>query len=134
MRTFFAALALPIAITACTSSGVRVTDDQMSQFHEGVTTKQEVVSALGNPTMTVRNNDGSSALIYSYFEARTRGSSFIPIVGAFVGGADTRQNTVTINFDRSGVMQSYSSTSGETGTATGIATDTDGPVLDQPRK
>lgn len=134
MRATPAAIILAATLTACASSGVRVTDDQMSQFREGQTTRQEVITALGSPTMNVRNADGTSALIYSYFEARTRGSTFIPIVGAFVGGADTRQNTVTINFDRDGVMQSYSSTSGETGTATGIATDTGGPVLDQPRK
>src|SRR5690606_14654630 len=85
MKTITTALAA-LMLTACASSGVRVTDEQMSQFKEGQTTQQDVITALGQPTTTMRNADGTTVLMYTYAEARTRGSTFIPIVGAFVGG------------------------------------------------
>lgn len=133
MKKFAAALAA-LVLTACASSGVRVTDEQMAQFHEGQTTKQEVIAALGQPTMTTKNMDGTTTLMYSYFESRVRGSTFIPIVGAFAGGADSRSNSVVLTFDQQDVLKSTSSSSSQYGTAAGIAVDAGGPVTDQPRK
>lgn len=133
MKTIITALTA-LMLTACASSGVRVTDEQMAQFHEGQTTKQEVIAALGQPTTTMRNADGTTMLMYTYAEARTRGSTFIPIVGAFVGGVDTRSNNVMLTFDQQGVLKTTSSSSSQYGTATGIAVDGGAPVTDQPRK
>jgi outer membrane protein assembly factor BamE (lipoprotein component of BamABCDE complex) len=129
-----AAIVAALILAGCASSGVRVTDEQMSKFHEGQTTKQEVIAALGQPTTTMRNADGTTMLMYTYAEARTRGSTFIPIVGAFVGGVDTRSNNVMLTFDQQGVLKTTSSSSSQYGTATGIAVDGGGPVTDQPRK
>lgn len=129
-----AAIAVALVLAGCASSGVRVTDEQMSQFKEGQTTQQDVITALGQPTTTMRNADGTTVLMYTYAEARTRGSTFIPIVGAFVGGVDTRSNNVMLTFDQQGVLQSTSSSSSQYGTATGIAVDGGAPVTDQPRK
>lgn len=129
-----AAIVAALILAGCASSGVRVTDEQMAQFHEGQTTKQEVIAALGQPTTTMRNADGTTLLMYTYSEARTRGSTFIPIVGAFVGGVDTRSNNVMLTFDQQGVLKTTSSSSSQYGTATGIAVDGGAPVTDQPRK
>lgn len=133
MKSIVIAIAA-LALSACASSGVRVTDDQLSQFQEGQTTKQEVIAALGQPTTTMRNADGTTMIMYTYAEARTRGSTFIPIVGAFTGGVDTRSSNVVLTFDQQGVLQNTSSSSSQYGTATGITVDAGGPVPDQPRK
>jgi outer membrane protein assembly factor BamE (lipoprotein component of BamABCDE complex) len=129
-----AAIAAALTLAGCASSGVRITDEQMSQFKEGQTTQQDVITALGQPTTTMRNADGTTVLMYTYAEARTRGSTFIPIVGAFVGGVDTRSNNVMLTFDQQGVLKTTSSSSSQYGTATGIAVDGGAPVTDQPRK
>lgn len=129
-----AALAAALVLAGCASSGVKVSDDQLSQFKEGQTTKQEVISVLGQPTTTMRNADGTTMVMYTYAEARTRASTFIPLVGAFVGGMDTRSNNVVLTFDQQGVLQNTSSASSQYGTASGIAVDAGGPVADQPRK
>lgn len=130
----FVAVFLVALLVGCASSGVRVTDSQMSQFVEGKTTQQEVVAALGEPTGVTRNFDGTTTLIYTYAEARTRATTFIPIVGLFAGGVDTRSNSVAMSFDKAGVLTTYSSSASQTGTATGIAVDGGDPVKDQPRK
>lgn len=121
-------------LSACAATGVKVTDDQLSQFHEGQTTKQEVIAALGQPTTTMRNADGTTMVMYTYSEARTRASTFIPIVGAFAGGVDSRASTAVLTFDQNGVLKSTSTSESQYGTATGIAVDGGAPVTDQPRK
>lgn len=134
MKKQIIAIALVALLAGCASSGVRVTDDQISQFKEGQTTQQEVITALGAPTSRMRNSDGTTILMYTYAEARTRGATFIPIVGMFAGGVDTRYSSVSMTFDKDGVLENHTTFGGETGTATGIAVDAGGPVLDQPRK
>ena len=121
-------------VAGCAASGVKVTDDQLSQFHEGQSTKQQVIAALGQPTMTMRNADGTTMVMYTYSEARTRASTFIPIVGAFAGGVDSRASTAVLTFDQDGVLKNTSSSSSQYGTATGIAVDGGDPITDQPRK
>lgn len=121
-------------LAGCASSGVQVTDDQLAQFHEGQTTRQEVIAVLGQPTMTMRNADGTTTLMYTYAEARTRPTTFVPIVGLFAGGVDTRSSNVMMMFGKDGILTTYSSSAGQTGTAAGVAVDAGGPVPDQPRK
>ncbi|WP_322997957.1 outer membrane protein assembly factor BamE domain-containing protein [Castellaniella sp.] len=128
------ALISTFILSACAATGVKVTDDQLSQFHEGQTTKQEVIAALGQPTTTMRNADGTTMVMYTYSEARTRASTFIPIVGAFAGGVDSRASTAVLTFDQNGVLKSTSTSASQYGTATGIAVDGGAPVTDQPRK
>ena len=136
MNSFFRAsiLVLALAVGGCASTGVRVTDDQVAQFKEGQTTQQEVIAALGQPTTTMRNSDGTTMIMYTYAEARTRASTFIPIVGIFAGGVDSRSSNVMLTFDQDGILKSTSSSASEYGTTSGITVDTDGPVSNQPRK
>lgn len=81
----------------------------------------------------MRNADGTTMLMYVYSEVSTRPSTFIPIVGAFVGGMDTKSNSVTLRFDKDGKLLYYSSSEIALGTASGIAVDA-APVTNQPRK
>lgn len=127
-------LVASLLLAGCASSGVRVTDAQLSQFHAGQTTEQQVIATLGTPTMQMHNSDGTSTLMYTYAEARARPSSFIPVVGIFAGGVDSHSNSAMLTFDKNGVLQRYSTSQGENGTAAGIAVDGGAPVADQPRK
>lgn len=123
-----------VFLSACAATGVKVTDDQVSQFKEGETTRSEVVAALGSPTSTMRHSDGTSTLIYTYAESRTRASTFVPVVGIFAGGVDMRSSQVILDFDENGILVGSTSSEDEFGTASGIAVDAGDPVLDQPRK
>jgi len=83
----------------CASSGVKVTEDQTSSFVKGQTTRAQVIQALGNPTSQTKMSDGTRIISYSYARARTRPTTFIPIVGLFAGGTDTHGSSVTLSFD-----------------------------------
>lgn len=128
------ALALAIALSACASSGVKVTEDQTSGFTPGQTTRQEVISRLGKPTMQTRLSDGTRLVQYTYAESSVRASTFIPIVGAFVGGADTNMSNVQIRFDNQDRLIDMSHSEGEMGSGTGFAAGSPAPAVDQPRK
>jgi outer membrane protein assembly factor BamE (lipoprotein component of BamABCDE complex) len=129
-----AILVLAVALAGCVSSGVEVKPEQTSDFRPGVTTRQQVVARLGNPTTTATLPDGSTMLVYAFSAAQARPASFIPIVGMFAGGADARSSTVSFQFTPAGVLKSSSSTTSQSGSQLGTTT-TDTPLkVDQPRQ
>lgn len=128
------AAVLVIALSACASTGVKVTEDQTSGFAPGQTTRQEVLSKLGKPTMQTRLPDGTRLVQYAYAESSVRASTFIPIVGAFVGGADMNTSSVQIRFDAQDRLIDMSHSEGEMGSGTGFAAGSPAPSVNQPRK
>lgn len=132
MRIFIAAAVL--ALAGCAASGVKVTDEQVAGLKKGETTKAEVISAFGSPNMQMRLADGTSMVIYSHVEVAVRPATFIPIVGAFAGGADSRSNSMTLRFDASDRLIDTTSMSSAYGSGNGLAAGTIAPVDNQPRK
>jgi hypothetical protein len=117
-----AALVLSIfALSGCVAGGVKVEERQLSSFEKGKTTYAQVVGQLGAPNATTLMPDGRRVIVYSYVQAQARPESFIPLVGAFVGGADSRSNMVSLVFTRDGVLEAYSSTEAQYGVGTGFA-------------
>ena len=131
-RSFIAAAFL---LAACAASGVQVKQEQLAQFDAGSTTIEDVLQTLGPPNQSVIGPDGSRMLIYSYAQVQTRPETFIPFVGAFVGGADMKTNVAILRFDRTGLLVDTTSSSGAYGTGLGTASGTGIPerVADQPR-
>lgn len=122
-------------LLGCASSGVKVSDEQLLSFKEGQTTERDVIASLGAPSMRSRLADGTVMLMYAYSEYSTRPSTFIPIVGAFVGGADYKSNSVTMIFGQDGKLKSTSSSQTSSGTASGAASGLTSPVdTQQPRR
>ena len=108
-------------MSACAASGVHVSEAQMSNFKKGKTTYEGVVSELGNPTSTTLDSSGNTNIIYIYSEYQTRPETFIPYVGAFVGGADTRTNIASFKFNKKGVLKDYSFSETALGTASNLS-------------
>jgi len=130
-----AVLALAVALAGCAAGGVKVADGQLTSFKAGETTKAQVIASLGAPSMQMRLADGTSMVIYSHYEAKVRPETFIPFVGAFVGGSDSTSNTATLRFDANDKLIDTSSSSSAHGTGMGLAAGQITPsTLDQPRK
>lgn len=125
---------LALALAGCAASGVKVTDDQVAAFKAGETTKAQAMAVLGKPTMQMRLADNTSIVIYSHYESRVRPATLIPVVGAFVGGADSNSNTMTLRFDASDRLLDTSSSASNFGTGAGLAAGQPAAVPDQPRK
>ncbi|MFD2234830.1 hypothetical protein [Phaeospirillum tilakii] len=135
MRRAIAAISV-VALAGCAASGVQVKEEQLAQFEPGKTTVQDVVASIGKPSNQMLLPDGSRVLVYSYAQVQTRPETFIPIVGAFVGGADMKTNSATLTFDRAGLLKTVSASSGATGTGMGLSSGASAPdrVPDQPRQ
>lgn len=130
-----AALLFAGLLAGCAAGGVMVSDAQLAAFRPGETTKAQVLAALGQPTMQTRLSDGTTMLIYSHYEARVRPESFIPVVGAFVGGSDSAATTATLRFDAADRLVDTSTSSSAFGTGAGLSAGQIQPsTLDQPRK
>lgn len=135
-RLCFVFLPLALALSGCTSTGVQVDENALTSFEKGKTTINDVVARLGQPTSNILLNTGHRVIAYTYVQAQARPESFIPIIGPLVGGADSRFSSVSLTFDGNGILQSYSSTRSQFGTATGVAAGAtaDDRIQDQPRK
>jgi hypothetical protein len=107
-------------LSACASAGTKVDPQTVSSFVKGRTTVAQAEEALGEPNGTSTTTDGSTSLSYTYAHSSVRASTFIPLVGAFVGGTDTKTQSVVLRFDRNGLYQGAASTTGNIGATTGL--------------
>ncbi|SHM05116.1 Beta-barrel assembly machine subunit BamE [Nitrosospira sp. Nsp11] len=112
--------AMALALSACATVGKEISQDQLAGFKEGVTTVNDVIERLGAPTSTTVSS-GRTVMVYSFMHSQARPASFIPIVGAFAGGADVRSTMVSFVFGDNGKLERYSHTSTKTGAGTGFA-------------
>ena len=126
-------LSLVITLAGCMSTGVEVRQDQTASFKTGSTTTQDVVSRLGAPTSRTSLPDGSSMLVYSFAAAQARPASFIPIVGMFAGGADSRSSMVMFQFAPDGTLKSTTRSDSAMGSRMGTVTTDASMATAQPR-
>ena len=131
---FLNSLFLVIALTGCASAGVKVEQSKLTDLHKGKTTYQQAVNEFGQPSQTIYNDNGTKTALYIYYSAQARPETFIPVVGAFVGGADSENSTVTMNFDQHDVLRSYSSSQGSVGAGHGFEAQSQPIDYSQPRK
>lgn len=113
--TFSVLLLSTLSMGGCVSAGIDVNREQLKAFQVGKTTRSEIEAALGRPNIVRNISDGTTVLVYQHVDVRVRGETFIPFVGAFVGGSDMRTNEVTINLDKNGLFESTASATSEQG-------------------
>lgn len=101
---------IALALSACASTGRQVSQAQLSDFKKGETTIDEVVAKLGTPTTTTLSSDGTRSLSYVFSQTQVHAATFIPIVGAFAGGADSQVNVTTLVFNSDGKLKEFSAT------------------------
>jgi membrane-associated protease RseP (regulator of RpoE activity) len=106
------------------SAGVQVDQRTVQRFVKGRTTYPEVIAALGQPTSSTIRSDGKQIIMYTYVQMQARPESFIPYVGLFLGGADTRSSSASFIFDRNGVLEDYASSTSQLGAGTGLEAET----------
>jgi len=116
-----ATLCSVLVLAGCASAGTKVDPETVAAFVKGRTTVAEAEAALGEPTATTTKPDGSAVVVYSYSRTSVRASTFIPIVGGFVGGADSKTQSVALRFGTDGTYQDATTSTGNVGVGTGLA-------------
>jgi outer membrane protein assembly factor BamE (lipoprotein component of BamABCDE complex) len=85
-----------------------ITDERAhAKVKEGVTTKQEIQTLFGKPTMVHFTDDNDEIWTYSYSKTSTRKITFVPILGLFFGGTDTQFHTLTVRYGEDGVVKAF---------------------------
>ena len=120
LRRLLVVSALALFAAACASTGTKVDDSKVQAFQRGKTTYPEVVASLGAPQANLLSDDGSRTVTYSYAQASARPENFIPYVGVFAGGADSKLSGYTFKFDKDGLLVSYSAITGQNSINTGL--------------
>ncbi|PYE31144.1 outer membrane protein assembly factor BamE (lipoprotein component of BamABCDE complex) [Idiomarina fontislapidosi] len=98
---------MALLISGCASSGTPIDLSAVEQMQKGITTKNQVRSELGSPTSAGITSEGESYFMYVFSRTQVKGESFIPIVGAFVGGATSDIQTLQMWFTEDGVLKNY---------------------------
>jgi outer membrane protein assembly factor BamE (lipoprotein component of BamABCDE complex) len=81
--------------------------DKVSQIKRGETTKTQVREIIGDPSKTTFGENDEETWEYVLSKSQTRAATFIPIVGLFAGGADMQHHTLTIKFNKQGIVKEY---------------------------
>jgi hypothetical protein len=70
-------------------------------------TEADLVRMFGRPSTKTLDSNGKTVLGWIYSEAQVKGETFIPIAGAFVGGANTRVQMLSVLIGRDGKVERY---------------------------
>jgi hypothetical protein len=114
-------LLVALLLSACAASGVQVTEQQAQAFQVGKSTYAEVVAGLGEPTSVTSSSKGDRVAVYSYSAISSRPQNFIPYIGPWVSGYDTKSSAVTFVFDPRGVLKETNSTQNNMGAGANLA-------------
>jgi len=123
-----------IILSSCVSAGVEVTQKQAASLEKGVTTYADVIARFGKPTTVMLRADGTKFVSYVYMHGQPKPQTFIPIVGAFAGGADVKSNSVSLMFDKDGILTDFTASETNVGAGTGIVGGAYRQPVDQPRE
>ncbi|MEO5332300.1 MAG: hypothetical protein H7839_09780 [Magnetococcus sp. YQC-5] len=111
-RIILGLIACVLTLSGCANTPVKkISAEQLSQFKEGKTTYNEVVTLLGQPTSVDNNSDGSKVVQYFSQQINIDGTTYIPFVNMFARGGDVATENVIFQFDTKGVLMKYSSSS-----------------------
>jgi hypothetical protein len=117
-------IALALLVANCAAGGVQVTEQQAKGFQVGKSTYADVVAALGEPTTTTMSSNGNRVAIYSYAAMQARPQNFIPYIGPFISGYDTKSSAVAFTFNARGVLAETSSSQSNVGIGANLAAGT----------
>jgi hypothetical protein len=111
---------MTLILSACVSTGKKVSMETVEQFEEGRTTYQEVIAKLGEPTQSTLNSDGTRSIIYSYSQAQSNPINFVPYARFLFGGSSSENSIVHMDFNKRGILMRYTASSGNSSTNTGL--------------
>lgn len=109
-----------LTLSACAAQGKRVDEGQLIRFEKGKTTYYDAIGQLGRPSLSVRNEDGTRQVVYTYAQGQVHWQNFVPILDRLYQGSDAESTTVQLNFDAQDKLVSWTTTTTHTPTGTGV--------------
>ncbi len=122
MRRVMALVLLACLLAGCVSSGRKIDQSAADKIEKGKTTRAQVVDLLGSPDQITSRGGGDTIFMYHYMRVTAKPETFIPIIGAFVGGANVQNQMFMVTFGSDGVVKDFFNTQGSTEASKGLAT------------
>jgi outer membrane protein assembly factor BamE (lipoprotein component of BamABCDE complex) len=121
MMMKIAVFLLALAFAGCASVGTPIAQENVKKIRPGVTTEADLVRMFGPPSTRTLDSNGKTILGWIYSEAQTKGTTFIPIAGPFVGGVNTRTQMLSVLIARNGKVERYTMNDTPTPVKQGVA-------------
>ena len=106
----FLAMLVFLCLGGCsTYMGNKAITDVTAQekIEKGVSTKQDVQALFGMPTSVSFTDNDEEVWSYTYMKSSVRKITFIPIIGWFFGGTDTRMYLLTVRYSEDGIVKAF---------------------------
>ena len=111
-----------LLVCGCASIGHKLDESKVEQIKKGITTRDQVLQLVGSPDQITRDGNGNVTFQYIYSRATTKASTFIPVVGAFAGGANIQTQMLMVTFGTNNVVSDLLNTYGGNEVNTGVTT------------
>lgn len=110
-----------LSLAGCMSAGTKFDVKQVDTLVVGKTTYQQAIQTFGDPASEQRSANGERLVTYSYTNYTMRPETFLPIVGGFIGGGDSKSQTLILTFDKREVLKDYQVGSGNLGVGNNLS-------------
>jgi outer membrane protein assembly factor BamE (lipoprotein component of BamABCDE complex) len=97
MKSFLCILAAAALLCGCVSVGRKIDQSKVEQIKPGETTRAQVLQLIGSPDQ-MTTTGGTVIFSYMFVRATPKAANYIPIVGAFAGGANVQNESVVVTF------------------------------------
>lgn len=112
-------------LCGCVSYGRKIDQSKVQQIKPGQTTSKQIIGLIGSPDQ-VTTTGTSTIFHYVFVRATPKATTYIPVVGAFAGGANVQNESVIIQMTNnvvSSVTSSYGGNDLGTGANAGSSAD-----------
>lgn len=109
-----------VLVCGCVSVGRKLDSSKVAQIKKGETTRQQVINLIGSPDQMTQDGNGNVMFQYIYVRASAKPATYIPVVGAFAGGANTQNQMVMVTFGSDGIVSDIVTSYGANETGTGL--------------
>ena len=101
------ALGLGIALLGCATTGSKriINDNILAQIKRAESTRADVKALIGEPFKVTFTDNDEEVWDYQYVRTKPKTSSFLPVLGPWVGGSSSQIHTLTIRFTSEGIVK-----------------------------
>ena len=98
MKRIICFITLVSLVAGCVSYGRKIDQSKVAQIKVGSTTRSQVIQLIGSPDQMTTTSSGAVMFNYMFVRATATGATYIPVVGAFAGGANVQNQSVMVAF------------------------------------
>jgi hypothetical protein len=100
-----------------TTTGKKITEEQMAKFQVGKTTKSEIIQELGKPNVNSESPaDDGRKIMYTRQKSDVDNTCYIPYINMLMCGGSAKSKNTTFHLNGNGVLEDITETTtrGET--------------------